>query len=282
MKLGLVLEGGGMRGIYTVGVLDRLMEEDIEADYVIGVSAGACNGVSYVSRQKGRAYRVDMDYLDDKRYGGISSFLKTKSIFGMDFLFDEIPNHLDPFDYETFLASPCEFVTGVTDVDTGKTVYFTKEHLDHDSTVIRASSSIPIFAPMVRYRGGKYLDGGTSDPIPVRKALDDGCDKVIVVLTRSRDFVKKPEKFRYVYSRLFRKYPHMIEVLDRRHKVYREEQELVRRLEREGRAIVVAPSRPIEIGRFEREREKLQAVYDMAVEDVNRVMDKIEAWNDER
>lgn len=155
MKIGLVLEGGGMRGLYTNGVLDCLMDNHFEADYVIGVSAGACSGVSYVSGQRGRSYRVNTGYVDDKRYVGFESLVKTKSMFGMDFIFDEIPNHLDPFDYEAFLASPMEFVTGVTDADTGRPVYFTKEAVrPGDSTLLRASSSIPVFSPVVEFMGG--------------------------------------------------------------------------------------------------------------------------------
>lgn len=144
MKIGLVLEGGGMRGLYTNGVLDCLMDNHFEADYVIGVSAGACSGVSYVSGQRGRSYRVNTGYVDDKRYVGFESLVKTKSMFGMDFIFDEIPNHLDPFDYEAFLASPMEFVTGVTDADTGRPVYFTKE-------AVRPGTA-PCCAPPRRFR----------------------------------------------------------------------------------------------------------------------------------
>ncbi|MFR9190076.1 MAG: patatin family protein, partial [Anaerotruncus massiliensis (ex Togo et al. 2019)] len=221
MKIGLVLEGGGMRGLYTNGVLDCLMDNHFEADYVIGVSAGACSGVSYVSGQRGRSYRVNTGYVDDKRYVGFESLVKTKSMFGMDFIFDEIPNHLDPFDYEAFLASPMEFVTGVTDADTGRPVYFTKEAVrPGDSTLLRASSSIPVFSPVVEFMGGRYLDGGTSDPIPVQKALDDGCDRVVVVLTRDRSYEKSPEGIRPVYRHIFHDSPGMVRTLDTRHEVY--------------------------------------------------------------
>lgn len=167
MKIGLVLEGGGMRGLYTVGVLDCLMDRNFLADYVIGVSAGAGNGISYVSGQKGRSYRVDVNYLEDKRYISLQNFLKTGSVFGMDFIFDIVPKHLDPFDYKAFLASPCEFVAGVTDVRTGKPVYFGKQpDIGSECKVLRASAAIPLFSPMVRFQGGLYLDGGTAIPSP--------------------------------------------------------------------------------------------------------------------
>ena len=175
MKLGLVLEGGGMRGLYTVGVLDALMERRLSPDYVIGVSAGAGNGISFVSGQKGRAYRVDMDYLRDRRYISLRNFVKTRSVFGMDFVFDDIPGKYDPFNYPAFLASPTEFVTGVTDVVTGRPVYFGKQPLMADQCrLLRASAAIPLFSPMVEFRGRLYLDGGTADPIPVKRALADG------------------------------------------------------------------------------------------------------------
>ncbi|MGM9987569.1 MAG: patatin family protein [Bacillaceae bacterium] len=274
-KIGLVLEGGGMRGLYTIGVLDYFLDQNIKTDYCIGVSAGACNGVSYVSSQKGRSYRINTNYLDDKRYVSFSNFIKTKSLFGMDFLFDEIPHKLDKFDYEAFLNSACEFVAGVTDVQTGKPVYFGKEALDHDSTVLRASSSIPIFSPIVEYNGGQYLDGGTSDPIPVRKALADGCDKVIVVLTRDRSYVKSPEKFRSIYKRVFKNNPEMVQLLDNRHHIYNETLTYLKELEKSGQAVVIAPSEPITISRFEKNMDKLEGIYQMGIENADRTVDKM-------
>ena len=272
MKTGLVLEGGGMRGLYTTGVLDWMLDREFTPDYCIGVSAGACHATSFLSRQRGRSFRINTAYLKSGQYVGVRNFLKTGSMFGMDFIFDDIPNKLDLFDDDTFLASPCEFYVGVTNVWTGKPEYFPKESLDHDSTVIRASSSIPVFAPIVPYKGNLYLDGGTSDPIPVRKALADGCDRVIVVLTQDRSFVKAPEKFRAVYTRLYRKYPRMIETLDRRYQVYNETREFVFQLEKEGKALVVAPGKPVDISRFEKDPEKLRALYDEGMADAEMVL----------
>ncbi len=278
MKIGLVLEGGGMRGIYTVGVLDRFMEEQFWADYVIGVSAGACNGLSYVSRQKGRAYRTNTEYISDKRYLSVENFFRTKSLFGMDFLFDELPNRLLPFDYERFFQSPCEFVMGVTDVVTGSPKYFGKESVDEKNMILRASSSIPVFSPIVEYQGGKYLDGGTTDSIPVKKALADGCDKVIVVLTRERDYVKAPEKFRFVYKHLYRDYPKMVEALNNRHLQYNETLSYLKTLEAEGKALVIAPKNPLPVGRFEKSVENLKAVWNIGYEDGKRLMPSICAF----
>ena len=261
MKTGLVLEGGGMRGLYTVGVLDCFLDRGFMADYVVGVSAGACNGASYVSKQRGRGRRVNLDYLDDKRYLSLYSFLKTKSVFGMDFLFDEIPNQLEPFDYQTFFENPTEFWVGVTDIHTGKPVYFDKSHCDHDCTVLRASSSIPVFSPVVAYQGGEYLDGGSSDPIPIEKALADGCDRLIVVRTRDRSYQNKPESFHAVYGHVFRHAPAMRAVLEHRHERYNQTLEKLSQLEKEGVASVIAPREPVTISRFEKSRQKLDALY---------------------
>ena len=275
MKIGLVLEGGGLRGLYTAGVLDVLMEQGIQADYVIGVSAGAGNGVSYVSRQLGRNRRINTEYLKDKRYLSFSSFIKTKSLFGMDFIFDEIPNRLDPFDKEAFFASTCEFCAGVTDVRTGKPVYFGKDDLKQDFTVLRASASLPIFSPIVEYKQGKYLDGGMSDPIPAQRALKDGCDRLIIVLTRERSYVKQPEKFRAVYRRQLRDYPAMIDALDHRHELYNRTLETVRSLEKERKALVIAPQTPPEVSRFERNKQKLLELCEKGRSDTLRLLPQI-------
>lgn len=262
-KTGLVLEGGGMRGLYTIGALDYFMDREIRADYVIGVSAGACNGASYVSGQKGRSYRINTSYLKDPRYLSLRNFLKTRSLFGMDFLFDTIPHQLDPYDYEQMFADACQFIVGVTDVLTGKPVYFDKKDIDHHAKVLRASSSIPIFSPIVPYKGGLYLDGGTSDPIPVRKAMADGCEKVIVILTRHRGYLKPKSKYPFIYRSVFKQYPHMVRLLEERHEIYNNTLAYLESLEKEGKAVVIAPAHPIQIGRFETDFRQLKALYDL-------------------
>ncbi len=262
MKRGLVLEGGGMRGLFTAGVLDYFMDEGITFDYCIGVSAGACHASSYLSQQRGRSYRINTAYLGDGRYLGVKNLLRTGSMFGMDFIFDEIPNRLDPFDYDTFLKNPCEFVAGVTDVQTGKPAYFGMEAMDHDATVLRASSAIPVFSPIVEFRGRKFLDGGTSDPIPLEKALRDGCERLVIVLTQDRTYEKSPEKFRGLYKRLYARYPAMAATLDRRHQVYNEARRRAFQLEKEGKAVIIAPVRPVGISRFEKDAARLRALYE--------------------
>lgn len=261
MKIGLVLEGGGMRGIYTVGVLDAFTKYNFMPDYLIGVSAGASNGVSYISRQKGRALRTNIDYIGDKRYLSLSNYFKTGSLFGMDFLYKEIPEKLDPFDYDSFFANPCDFKVGVTNAETGEAEFYGKECLYDGAIALKASSSIPLVANPVIYKGKTYFDGGTSAPIPVGEAIKDGCDKVIVVLTRDRNFIKPKLKCFPLVAWKMRKYPAMVELLKRHHKVYKENQEEIRRLEKEGKAFVIAPSAPLQIDRFEKSKERLLAAY---------------------
>lgn len=276
MKTGLVLEGGGMRGLYTIGVLDYFASYNIKFDYIIGVSAGACSGTSYVSEQPGRNYRVNTEYLSDKRYLSVSNFIKTGSLFGMDFIFDEIPNKIDLFDFDTFLKSDCEFVTGVTDVKTGKPVYFGKDvYENNDTTILRASSSIPVFSPPVKFRDGIYLDGGTSDPIPIRKAISDGCDKIIVVLTRDRNYIKSKESFRPIYKTILRKYPEMIKTLDIRDSVYNETRKFLFELEKQKKIIVLAPSVPPVADRFEKSIDKLNVIYELGKSDAADKIDEI-------
>jgi Predicted esterase of the alpha-beta hydrolase superfamily len=280
MKIGLVLEGGSVRGIYTAGVLDVLMDNKIEFDYVIGVSAGACHASSFISKQRGRAYITNTDYLTDKRYISFRNYFKTKSVFGMDFMFDEIPNRLNKFDLATFKKSKTIFKIGTTDVNTGKPVYFDKKDLINDSkfSVLRASISIPIYTPIVDYKGGKYLDGGTSDPIPVKKAFEDGCDKVIVVATRERSFVKSKEKGKLLYKWMLRKYPKMIETMNRRHDIYNDTLDYIREMEKQGKVLVIAPSEPLNIGRLELNKVKMEKIYTFGINDVKNNMKAIKKF----
>ena len=266
MKTGLVLEGGGLRGVFTAGVLDAFLEGNFHADYVIGVSAGAANGVSYVSGQKERGLRTNTDYLHDPRYMGLRSLLLHRSLFGMDFIFHEIPQHLDPFDYQAFYENPCEFWTGAIDIRTGETVYFGKEEIGDDLEALRATTSLPLLSQPVAYQGRLLLDGGTADPIPVRRALADGCDRVVVVLTRERGYRKPAQSFRAVYRSAFRRYPAMIRALDTRHRIYNDTLDFLAGLECGGTAAVIAPATPPQVRRIERDRDKLLALYQEGLE----------------
>lgn len=277
MKTGLVLEGGGMRGIYTVGALDVFMDENIRFDYVIGVSAGAGNGASYISNQRGRGFRVDIAYVHDKRYIGLDPILHKKSVFGLDFIYDIIPQELDPFDYDAFHADKSEFVTVVTDAETGEAVYFGKEKIvGKDFTVLKASAALPMFTPPVDFEGRKYFDGGAADSIPVERALADGCDRLVIVLTRPHGFRKKPEAMRAAYTRALKAYPNMIRTLDERHMRYNASLDLCYQLEKEGRAVVIAPEYPLPIDKFGTDTEKLEHCYYEGMRDCKKVLEQIQ------
>lgn len=278
MKTGLVLEGGGMRGMYTVGVLDALLEKNIRFDYCIGVSAGAGNAVSYLSGQHGRGYRVNSVYVHDKRYIGIDPILHKKSVFGLDFIYDTIPQELDLFDYDAFYRDPTEFVVVTTDAETGEAVYFGKETLaDKDFTTLKASAALPLFTLPVAFEGRKYFDGGAADSIPVEKALADGCDRLLIVLTRQRGFVKKPEAMRTAYARALKNYPNVIHTLDTRHERYNASLARCNALVDAGKAVVLAPEYPLPIDKFGTDTDKLEHCYMEGLRDCKHQLSKIEA-----
>lgn len=279
MKTGLVLEGGGLRGMYTVGVLDLLLEKHLMPDYCIGVSAGACNGASYVAKQRGRNWRINMEYIDDPRYIGLGNVVKKHSLIGMDFLFEEMSDSILPFDYDTFFDNPCEFVVVVSDTFTGRPVYFDKKHIRRgDMRVIKASASLPGFSPAVAYEGRHYLDGGTTDSIPFRRALEDGCDRVIVVLTQDRGYKKEPSSMRPIYHTMLRNSPQMIRALDHRHEMYNRQRKELWKLEQEGKALLVVPSHPLDVSRFERDKDRLDELYQLGQTDAMEKLEQIRAW----
>lgn len=265
MKIGIVCEGGGMRGAFTAGVLQTFMENGFVADELVGVSAGASNGASYVSGQQGRGMRTNLNYCNDKRYASWGNYLRTGSVFGMDFVFGEIPEKLDPFDYDAFYASPCDYYAGATEIDTGKIVFFGKRELTPGCAILRASCSIPMLAPIVEYNGHQYLDGGVAAPIPIEKALADGCDKLIVILTRDRAYRKKAQSMRPVYHAVYRHHPGIVRALDLRHLVYNHTLEQLARLEEEGKAIVIAPDRPLEVSRLGKDYQQLADAYHLGL-----------------
>jgi predicted patatin/cPLA2 family phospholipase len=266
-ETGLVLEGGGMRGLYTAGVLEYFMSKELYFPYVIGVSAGACMGASYLARQRGRNRRVNLDYIDDKRYISLSNYLRRRELFGMDFIFDEIPNNLVPFDTGTLLRNPEEFVIVTTDCETGEPTYYRKQDYDAASlpTLLRASSSLPFVASSVHYRGRQLLDGGISDPIPIRKAESDGFQKNVVILTKPRGYFKKPSRMTKIIK--YRDHPIINEKLGVRYRHYNETLYDVSKRERDGNAFVISPSRSLKVSRTERNRERLQALYELGWND---------------
>ena len=261
MKIGLVLEGGGMRGVFTAGVLDAFLEKDLNADLCIGVSAGACLACSYLCKQVGRGFSVMTDYLDDRDYCSLSSLSRTGDLFGADFLYHKIPEELYPIDNTAFLNGKTEFHVVVTNCTTGKPEYPQISDMLRDVDYVRASSSLPLLARTVDLYGEKYLDGGVSDPIPVQKALDMGCDKTIVVLTQHRGFRKSPEKTMPLIQCKYRNYPNLVRDMRVRHQVYNDTLDQIASLERQGEIFVIAPEEPLKIRRTEKNRDLLKNAY---------------------
>ena len=258
---GLVIEGGGMRGIFAAGVLEYLLDNDIKVDYVIGVSAGACHGCSYVSGQKGRAFAVCTDYMDDPRYGSVQSLLKTGDYFGKKFMYHTIPEELNPVDNESFKKSGIRFEVGVFNCITGESEYPEIKDMFEDVDWIAASASLPLFAKMVDIGGYQYMDGGLSDSIPVKHAQEIGCDKVIVILTRERGYRKAASKSIPLIKAKYKDYPKLIEALKRRHTVYNETLEYIDEEEKKGNVFVIAPVKDLSVGRLEKDRNKLKNAY---------------------
>ena len=263
MKTGIVLEGGGMRGIFTAGVLDFLLDKQIEFDYCIGVSAGACHSCSFLAKQKGRAFAVSTDYLTDKRYCSVYSLLTTGDMFGVKMCYETIPKELYPIDNETFKQSKTKFFTVVTNCETGKPEYPEVKDLFEDVHYVRASSSLPLISRIVNINGKKYLDGGIADPIPVVQAMSSGCDKAVVILTQPKGFVKKPDGFMSAMKTKYRKYPQFIKAMENRADTYNKTTELITRYEEKGKLFVIRPDEPLNIGRTEKNMEKLKSAYNI-------------------
>lgn len=268
MKTGLILEGGAMRGMYTAGVLDVMMENSIWADGVVGVSAGAVFGCNYKSRQIGRTIRYNKKYGRDPRYAGFHSLLKTGDYFGTEFCYHEIPEKLDPFDSETFQKNPTEFYVVGTDVTTGKAVYHkcttgTGKDLDW----FRASASMPLLSNIVEVDGYKLLDGGIADSIPIEWFRSIGYKRNIIILTRDKSYRKKKNKMIPLFHVMLRRYPEVAKAMKNRHLMYNRELRMAAALEKAGKALVIRPSKPITISRTENDPEKLEEVYQLGRKD---------------
>ena len=277
MKVGLLLEGVAMRGLYTAGVLDVFMENNVKIDGIIGVSAGALFGMNYKSKQIGRVLRYNKKYAKDKNYMGFYSLLTTGNIMNEDFCFNKIVNELDPVDFETFKNSEVEFYVVVTNIETGKPEYIKINDLKNKTEVeyLRASGSMPFVSKPVVINNKKYLDGGISDSIPIDKMMSMDFDKVIVVLTRPIDYRKK--KSNQIFSKIYyRKYPKFAETIRNRYKMYNEEVEKVLELERKGEILVIRPSKFIDIKRIEKDIDKMQAMYDLGRNDTLKILDNID------
>lgn len=268
MKIGLVLEGGAMRGIYTAGVLDFLMENNIKVDEIIGVSAGALFGMNYKSKQIGRVLRYNKKYVKNKNYMGTYSFITTGNIMNKDFCFNKLVNELDPVDFDTYKNSKENFYVVVTNIETGQAEYKKINDLKNNTQLeyLRASGSLPYVSKVVQIGENKYLDGGISDSIPVEKMISLGCEKIIVVLTRMIDYRKKKggKAFLKLY---YRKYPKFINAVENRYKMYNNQVQKTIELERENKIFVIRPTRLIKMKRIEKDLNIIQDMYDLGRND---------------
>jgi len=276
---GLVLEGGAMRGLFTAGVLDVMMENGIWTDGVIGVSAGAVFGCNYKSKQIGRTIRYNMRFSRDWRYCSLRSLLLTGDLFGAEFCYRTLPQKLDLFDYEVYAANPLPFYVVCTDVETGEAVYERCDRSDGEwMAFFRASASMPIASRVVEVRGRKLLDGGIVDSVPIRYFESIGYEQNIVILTQPEGFVKQPSRGLPLMKAFLRKYPKVAEALAQRHEVYNETGEYIRRREAEGKALVIRPPKALDIGRVEHDAEKMKAVYETGCAEGERQLDAMRAF----
>ena len=279
MKTGLVLEGGALRAIFSSGVCDGLLEGNVMDDYVVGVSAGIAYGVSYLSRQPRRNLEVVTRFANDRRYMGMNNLAdkENQSYFGLKFAYDPIPNELVPFDYDTFEAYPGQVEALMTNLNTGGAEYVEVPRRDKESLVLQASCAMPLMFPIYEIDGKPCLDGGVADSIPWQRALDQGCDRVLVVLTRTRDYVRKQDKAMPLIRRRYKEYPEFVRAMEQRAERYNESRRQLFELEKQGKILVIAPSSTLGVARTERNTEKLRLLW---AEGYQEAVDRMEEIRD--
>lgn len=263
MKTGLILEGGAMRGLFTAGVMDVFMENGIEFDAAIGVSAGAAFGCNYKSRQIGRVIRYNKQFARDPRFCSLRSLIKTGDLFGAEFCYHTIPDTIDIFDTQAYIDNPMDFYVVVTDVETGEAVYINSDEAGDDSLeYFRASASMPIVSKAVEIKGKKYLDGGIADSVPLQYFESIGFKKNVIILTQPAGYVKKPSSAVKLMKYVLKDYPMVIKAMENRHNEYNETLALIAEREKSGDIIVIRPEAALEIGRIEHNPEVMQRVYE--------------------
>lgn len=277
MKTGLVLEGGAMRGIYTAGVLDIFNENKIKVDGVIGVSAGCVHGVNYISEQNGRSIRYTLKYRNDKRYMSVKSLLKTGNMVETDFCYHEIPEKLDPFDNNTYMKSGIDFYTVSSNVETGRAEYLRCKDVFKQIDLIRASASMPFVSQIVETEGFKLLDGGICDSVPVKKFMEMGYDRIVVILTKPIGYIPKPNNA-FLSKKMYGKYPEFVDALITRHLRYVENLNYVNKLEEEGKIMVIRPSRTVNISRTEKNLARIWEMYELGRENAEERLEEVKEW----
>ena len=277
-KFGLILEGGGMRGIYTAGVLDFFIENNIEINSCYGVSAGTVNACNYISKQKGRTYDIDTGYLDNRDYASVYNLITTGNYFGTEMCYHKIPMELNPFDFETYNKFDGDFYAVVTNCETGKPEYMKINDMKKDIDIIRASCSLPLMAQMVKIGEHNYLDGGVSDSIPVRQSVKDGNNKNVVILTRDIDYRKKANEMLPIIKLKYKKYPNLVKAIEQRHISYNRTLEYIENQRKSGNIFVIRPEEPVKIGRLEKSKEKLDELYRIGIKDAKKNHEKLKEF----
>lgn len=281
MKIGLVVEGGGMKCAYNAAILDAFLDHNITFAYCIGASGGSGNLASYLAGQRGRNLRFFTEHIHIPGYFGLRSFFKTGDLFGLQYIYGTLTNSMgkDPLDFPTLKNNPAEYEVVVTNALTGKTEYFGKETMAQDDyRLIMASSAIPAACRPVELNEIPYFDGGLSDAIPVSRALEKGCDRLVVILSKMRDYVRKPQGMRFLYTMRCRQYPQIISLIDHRHIAYNQNLQEVFALERAGKAFVFAPSHSIHVGTYSMNEQLERDLYALGMEDFRKQQDDLAAF----
>ncbi len=279
MKKGLILEGGAMRGLFTAGVMDVFMENGIEFDAAIGVSAGAAFGCNYKSRQIGRVIRYNKRFAKDPRFCSFRSLIKTGDLFGAEFCYHTIPDTLDVFDEQAYVDNPMDFYVVVTDVETGKAVYINSDEAGDDALeCFRASASMPLVSKPVEIKGKKYLDGGIADSVPIQYFESIGFKKNVIILTQPKGYFKKPSTAAKVMKYALKEYPNVVRTMENRHIEYNDTLAYIEEKEKSGEAYVIRPEAPLEIGRVEHNPEVMQKVYDIGRKIAEKHLENIKAF----
>ena len=281
-QAGLVLEGGGMKGIYTAGVLDFFLDKGIEFSSCYGVSAGACHLCSFLSKQRGRAYDISVDYLDDPNYCSVSSLLRTGDLFGVKMCYDDIPNRLNPYDYKAFDSYRGRAFAVVTIIVTGQPEYLRLRDMHKDIAAVRASASLPLVSRKVEIGGKLYLDGGLSDSVPILRSILDGNRKNVVVLTKEVGYRREPSKHLELIRIRYAKYPKIYELMKNRHVAYNRMLDYLAAQEENGQAFVIRPQKKSGVGRVEKDKEKLRLLYEEGYREAGENYGRLMAYLEEK
>lgn len=277
-QAGLVLEGGGMKGVYTSGVLDFFLDKGLEFSSCYGVSAGACSLCSFLSKQRGRAYHVTVDYLKDKNYCGLYSLLKTGDLFGADMCYYQIPDVLNPYDHDAFYRYQGNFYSVVTNIETGEAEYIPIKDLKKDIEAIRASASLPLVSRNVPWDGKLLLDGGISDAIPLKRSMAEGNRKNVVVMTKENGYRREPSSAAFLVKLRYKKYPKVYELMRDRHLAYNETLDFIEEQVKAGNTFVIRPKQKSDVGRIEKDEAKLKALYEEGYRDGEECYEELVAF----